>query len=134
MLGLISADLVSKLGGAAKWLHVGSVRLEGHGDLPTWRTVHGQYDLVVRGNRSVGHWVCDECGRNVYFALGSRYLYPAPDPAIEIYDGRMGRLVVTGAIVDNLDASRWPELDVRRIRVATKPRDGLTVPIGATRR
>jgi hypothetical protein len=51
-----------------------------------WVTFRGKRPLIVRGSKNVSFRVCELCARNVYFAMGSRYLCPPPPPDISAFE------------------------------------------------
>ena len=94
--------------------------------LSDWVTVRGRHPLLVRGSEHVSYRKCQVCGRHAYFALGERYLYPAPASSASIYEDYDSSLVVAdGAISDQEAFESWPMLRVKKLKVLEKPRDGL---------
>ena len=54
-----------------------------------WVTFRGRGKLIVRGSKRAGFRQCDKCGRNAYYAEGSRYLYPAPPKDVLLFESHL---------------------------------------------
>jgi hypothetical protein len=64
-------------------------------ELREWATLRGKHRLTVRGTKNVSYRRCAQCGRDVYFAMGKKYLYPGPPPDIAIFESDLCGLVLT---------------------------------------
>lgn len=93
--------------------------------LTDWVTFRGKRRLIVRGSRHVSHRVCPDCGRNVYFAMGSRYLYPAPPTGVEIFESDLFGLILPQSAVTGLDVGEIRGVTCERLNVLQEPRDHL---------
>ena len=102
---------------------LGTVRGASGTSLDDWSTVRCRSRLIVRGNRNVSYRQCTVCGRHVYFAMGSRYLYPAPLQGCSIFESDLYGLVLAHGPFPQLP--RWPKVAVDLLRIATRPQDGL---------
>src|SRR5689334_10357875 len=75
-----SADLVHRD------LDIGRVFGPRGDELLEWATLRGKTRLIVRGTDHVACRRCPLCGRDVYFALGRKYLYPEPRGSATIFE------------------------------------------------
>jgi hypothetical protein len=80
--------------------------------------------VIVRGSEHVSHRVCRVCNLHGYFAMGERYLFPAPRSDASILEG-IGTLVLRPETVDERELEGWPKLGVDTLKVLAEPRDGL---------
>ena len=62
--------------------------------LEDWVTFRGRRRLIIRGSREVSYRRCTECGRDVYFAMGKRYLYPNPPQDVALFESDLFGLVL----------------------------------------
>ncbi len=106
-------------------LYVGRVFNESGEEVPDWLTFRGKSRLIIRGTKNVSHRVCGECGRNVYFAMGSRYLFPTPPKDRELFESDLSGLIISAAIFDRIDINKWPKLVVDKLPVLPMPKDAL---------
>ena len=90
-----------------------------------WVTFRGRHKIIVRGTKNVAFRQCEECGRNIYFAMGSRYLYPDPPLGSVLLESDLLGLVMPEYVFDEVDIRRWKGLAVNRLPVLSKPKDGL---------
>jgi hypothetical protein len=104
-------------------LHLGRVFLEGRGQLDDWVTVRGRHSLIIRGTKNVSRRQCTECGRNVYFAMGSRYLFPSPPSEHEMFESDLSGLIVSQRLFDLLTLNGWPKLVFDKLPVLAAPKD-----------
>lgn len=90
-----------------------------------WLSIRARHRVIVRGSKNVSYRCCDVCGRHVYFAMGGRYLFPAPPADASICETDLYGLLVTPEVVDSVALARWPKLGVEKLRVLAKPKDSL---------
>jgi hypothetical protein len=111
-----------------------------------WVTFRGRRGLIVRGTKHAGNRVCAECGRNLYFGMHPRYLYPQPPTDVEIFESSLGGLILPehvaiqvgidgrirhfrdGEVVEWRDAELGVNprrLLVEPLKVLPEPKDGL---------
>ena len=90
-----------------------------------WRSVHGRHRVVVRGSAGSQYRRCGTCGRNLYRPQGTRYLFPRPEDNVAIFCVGVGRLVIPYRALEEIDTSRWPALQVERLKVLEHDKDGL---------
>jgi hypothetical protein len=76
-------------------LYLGRVYGPDGQELREWATLRGKHRLTVRGTKNVSYRRCAQCGRDVYFAMGKKYLYPGPPPDIAIFESDLCGLVLT---------------------------------------
>ena len=106
-------------------LLLGGVIGKSGGTMPGWATLHGRERVIVRGSQNVSYRRCDQCGRHVYFAMGTPYLFPAPPGDRSIYESDLYGLVVASNVVDLPSLKRWPKLGIDNLEVLHAPRDSL---------
>lgn len=128
-------------------LHLGEVFRPDGTRWDDWVTFRGKHGLIVRGSgEHAGNRVCPECGRNCYFGMYPKYLYPQPPTDVEIFEshawglslrpdiatevgigGRVGR-------IQGIEVLEWPGVSVKgkrghllveRLPVLAEPKDGL---------
>jgi hypothetical protein len=93
--------------------------------LDDWVTFRGRRRVIVRGSKNVSHRQCNVCARHVYFAMGSRYLFPPPGSDASIHESDLFGLVVTPELAARVTVNRWPKLGVEELKVVEKPKDAL---------
>jgi hypothetical protein len=108
-------------------LHLGKVSVLGSGVLDEWVSVRPRRVVTIRGTKQVSHRRCPVCGRLLYFAMGARYLFPAPPPEHEIFERSGDSLVISQRLFDQLPQGKWSNLTCRRVAVLDAPKDGLGV-------
>jgi len=106
-------------------LYLGQVFGPDGSRLDDWVTFRGKQRLIVRGTKNVSHRVCADCGRDVYFAMGTRYLYPAPPSDVELFESDLFGLIVLESVVSELEIPRHARVVRERLRVLKEPKDGL---------
>jgi hypothetical protein len=107
-------------------LFLGRVFLSNGKPLDDWVTFRGRYQLIIRGTRNVSYRQCTECARYVYFAMGPRYLYPAPPVDAAMFESDLSGLIVSRELFDRVVLDRWEKLVCERLPVLTAPKDGLS--------
>ena len=125
-VGIANKDFLFSLGKehVIGHLHLGGV-LGPNGDLlEDWFSFVGRHRLIVRGSEHAQARVCTVCGKNVYFAVGQRYLYPHPPLGVRIFDAGTGSLVITKELMDCVDLQKWKHLKCIGLEVLESPRDG----------
>lgn len=88
-----------------------------------WVTVRGRHRVIVRGSRNVSYRQCELCGRHVYFAMGARYLFPAPLGGASIYESDLYGLVVAPSVLEGASLDQWINLGIEKLKVLHKPKD-----------
>lgn len=93
--------------------------------LPDWVTFRGRRRVIIRGSEKVSRRVCAVCGRHVYFAMGKRYLSPAPPPETVLESDLFG-LVLPDDLRARLDVTDAEKsfLAVEELPVLSEPLDG----------
>jgi hypothetical protein len=126
-VGVIHRDFAVALGRDVVEAHLllGSLRTEEGKLLDHWSTFIGRHRVIVRGSREASYRRCEVCGTVIYFSLGKKYLFPAPDPHVEIFDAGFGRVIVTADVYARLSGTKWRGLGIVELPVMTAPADGL---------
>lgn len=106
-------------------LNLGQVFGPNRSQMPDWATFRGRQRLIVRGSKHVSHRVCPDCGRDVYFAMGTRYLYPAPPRDVEIFESDLFGLILPESVATDLDIGEIRGVTRERLKVLQEPRDSL---------
>ena len=108
-------------------LFLGEVRVEGRGGIHEWVTVRGKESLIIRGGKNVACRSCSVCGRSVYFAMGSSYLFPEPNKRRDIFESDLFGLVISRSLFERTDFGKWRGLAVDKLSVLQQPRDGMGI-------
>lgn len=110
-------------------LHVGRVFDRNKKLIADWSTFRARQKLIVRGSKNVSYRRCLQCGRPVYFAMGSRYLCPLPEKAEVLSESDLFGLVIPEALFVEIehDFSRMVGVQCDRLSVLAAPKDGLAV-------
>jgi len=95
------------------------------GEIRQWITFRGRQELIVRGTEHVQHRICEECGRNLYFAMGKRYLYPKPRADINLFESNLFGLIVPEWLAVECDMVSPSGVTAERLEVLREPLDGL---------
>ena len=119
LLHAVGDDLTSRE------LFLGRVYGPNDEELSGWATFRGRQRLVVRGSKNVSHRRCTECGRDVYFAMGKRYLYPAPPKGLSIFESDRFGLILTEEVFNRADIQRSRRFRIDKLLVQNSPTDGL---------
>jgi len=93
--------------------------------LSDWVTFIGKHVLIVRGNEHAKHRVCSNCGRNLYFAMGRKYLFPQPPQGIDLFESDLWGLIVPESVAETLDISESNGIWIEKLPVLDEPLDGL---------
>jgi hypothetical protein len=125
-LGLIHQDLIDCIGPeiVKRDLNLGRVVGKAGTEVPGWYTFHGRCGVIIRGSKDAGFRTCDLCGRPVYFAMGKRYLFPAPPQNATIFESHLHGLVVPEFICERIATKQWRRLGIRELPVLDEPLDG----------
>lgn len=106
-------------------MYLGKV-INSHGRaLDDWVTFRGRQRAIVRGSTNISHRICDVCGRHVYFAMGKRYLYPAPPSDVTAMESDLFGLVLSEALFKKLVLDEWEGLTVDELPIPAQPLDSL---------
>jgi hypothetical protein len=97
---------------------------DGH-RLDDWVTFRGKRRLIVRGSKHASYRVCPNCGRDVYFAMGTRYLYPEPPKNVELFESDLGGLILPESIATELNIGELAGVTCERLKALGQPKDGL---------
>ena len=126
-LGLVHRELLEWLPSCAVstdlWL--GNVCDSEGRTVEEWNTFRGRNRLIVRGSRNVSYRRCGECGRHVYFAMGKRYVFPAPDERVFLFESDLCGIIIPKSVFQQLLAKTWPLVTVETLAVASEPKDSL---------
>lgn len=106
-------------------LLLGDVRGPAGELMSDWVTVRARHRVIVRGSKNISYRCCSECGRVVYFAMGTRYLFPAPPENSSIFETDLYGLLVSQEVFSRMTCASWPGLGVEKLRVLAKPKDSL---------
>lgn len=106
-------------------LYLGRVFLDNGKQLSDWVTFRGKSRLIIRGTKNVSYRVCRECKRNVYFAMGCRYLFPSPPSERKLFESDLSGLIVSQEMFDRIALNKWPGLVFDKICVLASPKDNL---------
>jgi hypothetical protein len=90
-----------------------------------WKAFRGKERVIIRGSKNVTCRICDKCGRNVYFAMGKRYLYPAPSAGRRILGSDLFGLVIPMKDYQRFLRKEWPGVTIDNLTVRESASDGL---------
>jgi hypothetical protein len=113
------------LGVLRQQLHLGRVIGPRGRTLDDWVTFRGRRRVTVRGSKNVSHRTCNICGRHVYFAMGKRYLYPAPPSDATVMESDLFGLVLSQDLIGKLAPDERQGLTVDELPVLESPLDSL---------
>lgn len=108
-------------------LYLGKVYGPNGEEIPDWLTFRGRRRVIVRGTKHAGTRVCDQCGRDVYFAMDKTYLYPAPPSDATLFESDLTGLVFPLDLYEQLDLGKWRKLKIYKLRIVDDPPDGLGI-------
>ncbi len=125
-VGFASKRLVEALPKVVRsCLVLGCVISEDKGPLDEVVTFWCPFRAVIRGQHEAGFRYCPECGALLYFAMGRRYLSPAPEGNPVVCYAGHGRILVRD---DSINVSQFPKfyaVGVEPIPILDVPLDGL---------
>ncbi|MCS7338575.1 MAG: hypothetical protein NZ739_10125 [Verrucomicrobiae bacterium] len=126
-LGLAKKNCITRFGDKilSKYFELGKVYGPNGVMLEEWVVFVGKHQVIVRGTEHVKLRQCPACGRNIYFGVGQRYLYPAPPQDVLVMDGSNGLLVVADELLPPLELCTWPKVKCVKLPVLDVPLDGL---------
>jgi hypothetical protein len=126
-LGIAEKEFIESFGAgqADRYLHLGQVFGPDGQPLEKWVTFNGRNRILVRGTRHATARICQECGRQIYFAMGREYLYPKPREDVSMFDKGWGALVLTGDLAIRATRKQWTSVHCTRLKVLKQPEDGL---------
>lgn len=94
--------------------------------IDAWWTFIAKYRVLVRGTKHATYRRCSDCGRGVYFAMGRKYIFPAPSQEVLIF-GTSAGIVLPQWRFEELPVKCWPGVEVERLPVLDEPKDSLGV-------
>jgi hypothetical protein len=109
----------------ARCLGVGEVRGPENQLILDWVTFIGRRVLFVRGSKNAQYRTCSLCGRNLYFAMGKKYLYPHPPKDIELFQSHLWGLIVPRQVGETTGIKESDGVWIDKLPVLDKPLDGL---------
>lgn len=126
-LPLVHMSVLSALGEERikRDLYLGRVFGPDASRLGDWATFRGKRRVIIRGSEHVSHRVCSDCGRDVYFAMGTRYLYPLPPRDAEIFESHLFGLVLSESVAATTGMAQLGKVTRERLKVLCQPHDGL---------
>jgi hypothetical protein len=124
---IVKRDFLEALGleRVKPYLAIGTVYGRSGELMPDWVTVRARHRLIVRGSKNVSYRDCKTCGKQFYFAMGQRYLYPAPPPGVPLFESDLCGLIVSPEMLDGVPLSRWRKLGIEKLKVLLQPKDSL---------
>lgn len=126
-LPLVRMSVLSALGEERikRDLYLGCVFGPDGSRLDDWATFRGKRRVIIRGSKHVSHRVCPDCGRDVYFAMGTRYLYPLPPIDVEIFESDLCGFVLPESVAAVTGMAQLAKVTRERLKVLCQPHDGL---------
>ncbi len=126
-LPLVRMSVLSALGEERikRDLYLGCVFGPDGSRLDDWATFRGKRRVIIRGSKHVSYRVCPDCGRDVYFAMGTRYLYPLPSRDVEIFESHLFGLVLSESVAATMGMAQLGKVTRERLKVLCQPHDDL---------
>jgi hypothetical protein len=135
-LGLVYTPFLEQLGweNVERDLHLGrAINYKGK-LVDDWVTFNPRRRVIVRGsddpkneNSRAGYRICVECGRTLYGAYGTPYLFPGPPADAEIIGKRTSTLIIPDYLFFKLEIPNKAKIAVDRLEVLGEPLDGFGV-------
>ncbi len=124
---VVHLDLLDKL---SQWLtkktmSTGHISDANGREFHSWRTVWFHHRVIIRGTTEVSCRVCDQCGRNAYFALGEEYLSPEPAPEVEAFGSCLSGIVIRSSPDRMRSLKSHPGLRIDELPILDPAPDGL---------
>lgn len=110
-------------------LYIGRVFNRDDKELTDWVTFRARQRLIIRGSKHAGTRKCEQCGRILYFAMGSRYLCPSPENVEVLSESDLCGLIIPEQIYNNTlkNFRKLKKVQCDRLPVLVKPKDGLPI-------
>jgi hypothetical protein len=90
-----------------------------------WKAFRAKERVIIRGSKNVTCRVCTECGRNVYFGMGKRYLSPAPSGRRRILGSDLYGLVIPQNDFLSFERKELAGVTIDKLEVREVANDGL---------
>ena len=107
-----------------KDLYLGKVFAENGSIMEDWITYRGKRKVIIRGTKHAAFGKCEKCGRNCYFAMGSRYLYPEPAQDTLLFESDLCGLVFHEELYNKINLGRVKKFIIDKLPVLEYPKDG----------
>ena len=117
---------------AEEYLSFGSIVHRAKGPLDDLKTLWSPSRVTIRGGRRSYCWICDVCGQLVYNPMGRWYVLSSELGDLPLYLDRSAAIIVNENLYQRLKRRRWKKVDIRKLTVLDKPRDGFPVDLRAT--
>ena len=88
-----------------------------------WVTFQGRHRVIVRGSTNAQYRQCETCLQWIYFAMGNRYLFPAPPKDADLMESDCHGLLVRKGALPDLEFGKWKNLWVDKLQVVDSPSD-----------
>jgi hypothetical protein len=119
LLSLLPVDLVEQ------GFNLGNVRSRDGRSLDTWRSMNAINRIIVRGTKNVSFRVCEACGRNVYFAQGTPYVFQSQIEGKSIFGTDSYGILIDSKYVDCKLLAMLKGVDVETVDSRNDSLDGL---------
>ena len=109
-------------------LYIGKVLGPDGKQIDDWVTFRGRQPLMVRGSRHFGNRTCKVCGRNAYFAMGKRFIFPSPPIDATIFESNRRGLVIPSSLFERIDMTKYRrKFNIENLHIPTEPPDGFGI-------
>ena len=107
------------------YLYLGKVFDSSGNDIKEFSSFQGKEMMFIRGNKKSTFRVCDECGRLLYFSMGSPYLIAGQVTKLPLYESQLNQLIVNEELYKRVVSRKWAKLGIEKLQILDNPRDGM---------
>jgi hypothetical protein len=95
-------------------------------------TAYGTRYLVLRGGKEDHYYRCKTCGTvNCYYLCPNKYLLRRDLHGGAVYQTTCGTWLFNEETAARIDWSRWPDMELIKVPILEKPREGDACPLPA---
>jgi len=127
--GIIRLDLMSAFGEEAfhECFFVGQILDEEGGSIDDFFTFRGRSDLLIRGNRTSTHRVCDACGTLFYHPMGSCYVLESQLLSHPMCESQFKQIIANESVATAIRNEAWESLAIEGIAMRGLALDGFDI-------
>jgi hypothetical protein len=107
----------------ANHLTFGRVMHTSHGELTSLTTIWSPRRVRIRAGKKSDCWQCEECGQVIYNPRGYWYVLASDLTDAPLFFAK-GGIIVNEELYQRLKGCHWKKVDIRKLTVLDKPRDG----------
>lgn len=116
-VGIIQDEFLDALGHsiARQYLFLGRVYGPDGKLIERFMTFRGKQTLIIRGNEKSSYRKCEVCGRDIYFAMGKKYLLGDIPSGIPIFGSLSNQLIVNEDVYQKIKNIKWKSLFIYKL-------------------